>query len=129
MFVILSNTAFTYRNKPIDTKQIGHDLGVRYVLEGSVQRSGNRIAGGNGIRTPGPRSQTGALGERQRGVWCELAEAMPVRTVRMSAPPARRRRGRGGDLEFESCLLQRGVNCEPDFLTRGAMKPKTNYCG
>ena len=31
-FVISRNTAFTYRNKPIDTKQIGHELGVRYVL-------------------------------------------------------------------------------------------------
>jgi TolB-like protein len=43
MFVISRNTAFTYRNKPVDTKQIGRDLGVRYVLEGSVLRSGNRI--------------------------------------------------------------------------------------
>ena len=43
MFVISRNTAFTYRNKPIDTKQIGHELGVRYVLEGSVRRSGNQI--------------------------------------------------------------------------------------
>ena len=43
MFVISRNTAFTYRNKPIDTKQIGRDLGVRYVLEGSVQRSGNQV--------------------------------------------------------------------------------------
>jgi adenylate cyclase len=42
-FVISRNTAFTYRNKPVDTKQIGHELGVRYVLEGSVQRSGNRV--------------------------------------------------------------------------------------
>jgi adenylate cyclase len=43
MLVISRNTAFTYRNKGIDTKQIGHDLGVRYVLEGSVQRSGNQL--------------------------------------------------------------------------------------
>jgi adenylate cyclase len=43
MFVISRNTAFTYRNKPIDTKQIGHELGVRYVLEGSVQRSGDHV--------------------------------------------------------------------------------------
>jgi TolB-like protein/class 3 adenylate cyclase/Flp pilus assembly protein TadD len=43
MFVISRNTAFTYRNKPIDTKQIGRELGVRYVLEGSVRRSGNRV--------------------------------------------------------------------------------------
>jgi TolB-like protein len=43
MFVISRNTAFTYRNKPIDTKQIGRELGVRYVLEGSVQRSANQV--------------------------------------------------------------------------------------
>jgi adenylate cyclase len=42
MFVISRNTAFTYRNKPIDTKQIGRELDVRYVLEGSVRRSGNQ---------------------------------------------------------------------------------------
>jgi TolB-like protein/class 3 adenylate cyclase len=41
--VISRNTAFTYRNKPVDTKQIGHDLGVRYVLEGSVRRSGSKV--------------------------------------------------------------------------------------
>jgi adenylate cyclase len=43
MFVISRNTAFTYQNKPVETKQIGRDLGVRYVLEGSVQRFGNRL--------------------------------------------------------------------------------------
>ena len=43
MFVISRNTAFTYRNKPVDTKQIGRELGVRYVLEGSVRRSSNRL--------------------------------------------------------------------------------------
>jgi TolB-like protein len=43
MFVISRNTAFTYRSKPIDTKQIGRELGVRYVLEGSVRGSGNRV--------------------------------------------------------------------------------------
>ena len=43
MLVISRNTAFTYRDKPIDTKQIGRELGVRYVLEGEVQRSGNRV--------------------------------------------------------------------------------------
>jgi len=42
-FVISRNTAFTYRNKPVDAKQIGRELGVRYVLEGSVQRSGNQV--------------------------------------------------------------------------------------
>jgi TolB-like protein/class 3 adenylate cyclase len=41
--VISCNTAFTYRDKHIDTKQIGRELGVRYVLEGSVRRSGNQV--------------------------------------------------------------------------------------
>src|SRR5205814_6027498 len=43
LLVISRNTAFTYRNKPIDTKQIGRELGVRYVLEGDVQRSANQV--------------------------------------------------------------------------------------
>ena len=43
MFVISGSTAFTYRDKPVDTKQIGRELGVRYVLEGSVQPLGNRV--------------------------------------------------------------------------------------
>jgi len=42
-FVISRNTAFTYRNKPVDAKQIGSELRVRYVLEGSVRRSGNQV--------------------------------------------------------------------------------------
>jgi TolB-like protein/Tfp pilus assembly protein PilF len=43
MFVISRNTAFTYRNKPIDAKQIGRELGVRYALEGSLRRSGDQV--------------------------------------------------------------------------------------
>src|SRR6202045_3224151 len=43
MLVISRNTAFTYRNKAVDTKQIGRELGVRYLLEGTVQRSGNEV--------------------------------------------------------------------------------------
>jgi len=43
MLVISRNTAFTYRNKPVDTKLIGRELSVRYVLEGSVRRSGNQV--------------------------------------------------------------------------------------
>jgi len=42
-FVIARTTAFTYKGKPIDVKQIGHDLGVRYVLEGSVRRMGEQV--------------------------------------------------------------------------------------
>ena len=43
MFVIARNTAFTYKGKNIDAKDIGKELGVRYVLEGSVQRDPDRV--------------------------------------------------------------------------------------
>jgi adenylate cyclase len=42
-FVIARNTVFTFKGKNIDAKAIGKELGVRYVLEGSVQRDGNRV--------------------------------------------------------------------------------------
>ena len=42
-FVIARNTAFTFKSKQVDAKEIGKDLGVRYVLEGSVQRDQNRV--------------------------------------------------------------------------------------
>ena len=42
-FVIARNTAFTFKGKSLDAKEIGKELGVRYVLEGSVQRDGTRV--------------------------------------------------------------------------------------
>lgn len=42
-FVIARNTAFTYKGKAVDVKQVGKDLGVRYVLEGSVRRTQDQI--------------------------------------------------------------------------------------
>ena len=43
LFVIARNSSFTYKGKAVDIKQVGRDLGVRYVLEGSVRKSGNRV--------------------------------------------------------------------------------------
>jgi adenylate cyclase len=42
-FVIARNTAFIYKGKPVDVKEIGRELGVRYALEGSVRRTGERV--------------------------------------------------------------------------------------
>jgi adenylate cyclase len=42
-FVIARNTAFTYKGKSFDVKQVGRELGVRYVLEGSVRRTGDQV--------------------------------------------------------------------------------------
>jgi adenylate cyclase len=41
--VIARNSSFTYKGKPVDIKQVGRELGVRYVLEGSVRKAGNRV--------------------------------------------------------------------------------------
>src|SRR5215472_6275719 len=43
LFVIARNSSFTYKGQAIDVKQVGRELGVRYVLEGSVRKSGNRV--------------------------------------------------------------------------------------
>ena len=42
-FVIARSTAFTYKGKAVDVRQIGRDLGVRYILEGSQEQGGNRV--------------------------------------------------------------------------------------
>jgi TolB-like protein len=42
-FVIARNSSFTYKSRPVDVKQVGRALGVRYVLEGSVRKASNRI--------------------------------------------------------------------------------------
>jgi adenylate cyclase len=43
LFVIARNSSFTYKGKSVDVRQVGCDLGVRYVLEGSVRKAGNRV--------------------------------------------------------------------------------------
>jgi TolB-like protein/class 3 adenylate cyclase len=43
LFVIARNSSFTFKGKAVDIKQVGRDLGVRYVLEGSVRKAGNRV--------------------------------------------------------------------------------------
>src|SRR5204862_2795505 len=43
LFVIARNSTFTYKGRAVDVKQVGRELGVRYVLEGSVRKAGNRV--------------------------------------------------------------------------------------
>lgn len=43
LFVIASNSSFTYKGKAVDVRQVGRELGVRYVLEGSIRRAGDRV--------------------------------------------------------------------------------------
>jgi TolB-like protein/class 3 adenylate cyclase/tetratricopeptide (TPR) repeat protein len=43
LFVIARNSSFTYKHRHVDVRQVGRELGVRYILEGSVRKSGNRV--------------------------------------------------------------------------------------
>ena len=43
LFVIARNSSFTYKGRAVDVKQVGRELGVRYVLEGSVRKAANRV--------------------------------------------------------------------------------------
>jgi len=43
LFVIARNSSFSYKGKSVDVREVGRDLGVRYVLEGSVRKAGNRV--------------------------------------------------------------------------------------
>src|SRR6266568_2362726 len=43
LFVIARNSSFTYKGRAVDVKQVGRELGVRYVLEGAVRKAGNRV--------------------------------------------------------------------------------------
>ena len=59
LFVIARNSSFEYRGRSIDVRQIGRELGVHYVLEGSIRRSGDHL---RITAQPGPPKKSGAQG-------------------------------------------------------------------
>ena len=90
-FVIARNTAFTYKGKSVDIKEIGRDLGVRYALEGSVRRVGEAVT----VNAQLISTETGAhiwaerfegelakLGELQVNVVTRLANALGAELIR-----------------------------------------------
>src|SRR5215203_3300433 len=66
LVVIARNSSFTYKGRAVDVKQVGRELGVRYVLEGSVRRAANRVR----ITTQLVETRTGAQ------VWAERYDAL-----------------------------------------------------
>ena len=105
-FVIARNTAFTYKGKPVDAKQIGKDLGVRYLLEGSVRRIGEKIEVNAQListetgahvwadRFEGDRSK---LGQLQIEFVSRLANSLGVELVRAEALRSMRERPNNPD--------------------------------
>jgi len=89
-FVIARNTAFTYKGKPVDAKQIGRELGVHYILEGSVRRVGDEVRvnvqlidGENGAHLWADRFDTDLvnLAAAQDEITGRLARALRVELV------------------------------------------------
>ncbi len=112
-FVIARSTAFTYKGKSADARQVGKDLGVRYVLEGSEQHSGNQVR----VNAQLIDAETGAhlwadqfdadrtdLLQMQDEIVTRLARAMQIQLVAVDA--ARVTRTRPGNLDAEDLALR-----------------------
>jgi TolB-like protein len=125
-FVIARNTAFTYKSKPVDAKQIGGELGVRYLLEGSVRRIDEKVVVNAQListetgayvwadRFDGERSKLGAL---QVEVVARLARSLDVGLVKAEALRAARERSDNPDAVD---LTMRGwaiLNSNPNKVT------------
>ena len=121
-FVIGRNTAFTYKGKPLDLKQIGRESNVRYVLEGSVQRGGNRMRvnvqlidaeTGNHLWAERFDKPVADLFDMQDEIVSRLANTLNAQL----SPPKRDARNRprhpdSMDLYFQGGLANKGVTPE-----------------
>ncbi|MEH2556737.1 TolB-like protein [Bradyrhizobium algeriense] len=121
IFVIGRNTAFTYKGKHVDLTQIGRELGVRYVLEGSVQRAGGRmrinvqlIDAETGNHLWGERfdKQVAGLFDMQDEIGARLANQLGTELVMVEARRAARAPHPDSmDLYFQGMLyLNRGTD-------------------
>jgi adenylate cyclase len=115
-FVIARNTAFTYKGKPVDAKEIGKELGVRYLLEGSVRRLGEKveinaqlISTETGAHVWADRfeGERGKLGELQVDVVARLANSLGVELVKAEA--LRSMRERPGNPDAADLAMQAQV--------------------
>jgi adenylate cyclase len=112
-FVIARSTAFTYKGKPIDAKQVGRDLGVRYVLEGSAQLSGSRVRvsaqlidaeSGAHLWADQFNSNRADLLEMQDEIVKRLSSPLEIRLIDVDA--ARVARAPPGNLDAQDLALQ-----------------------
>ncbi len=123
-FVIARNTSMTFKGKPVDAKAIGKDLGVRYVLEGSVQPSGDRtrvnaqlIDADNGAHLWAEQFDTprADLLQTQDAIVAHLARAIDFQLTQAEA--ARLKRTPAANRNAEDLALQ----CEAGYWKAGAI--------
>jgi TolB-like protein len=129
MLVIGCNTAFTYKGKHVDLKQIGHELGVRYVLEGSVQRGGTRMrvntqlidaATGNHLWAERFDKPLAELFDMQDEIVARLASQLGTQLITAEARRAERAPNPDSlDLYFQG-MAWRAKGFTPDFLSQAS---------
>ena len=126
-FVIARNTAFTFKGKAVDAKKLGRELNVRYVLEGSVQRGGNRLRvnvqlidaeSGNHLWAERFDKLVADLFDVQDEIVARLANALDAELVTAEARRAERSANPDAmDLIFQGrALLNRGWT--PEYMAR-----------
>ena len=124
LFVIARNSSFVYKGKAVDVKQVGRELGVRYVLEGSVRKAGNRVR------------ITGQLIEAASGthIWADRFEGGARRHLRSARPHhlKRRRRDRAGAQDSGDATgaieANRVARCLRLFSAGSHIFPVANRC-
>jgi TolB-like protein/class 3 adenylate cyclase len=129
-FVIARNTAFTYKGKAVNVKQVGRELNVRYALEGSVQRGGKRLR----VNVQLIETETGKhlwaerfdkpivdLFDMQDEIVSRLAQALDAQLVVAEARRAEPSRDPGAlDLVFQGfACVYKGPTAEPLTQARG----------
>ena len=136
-FVISRSTAFTYKGKPVDAKEIGRELGVRYMLEGSVRRVGETIAVNAQListetgahvwadRFDGERSK---LGELQVEFVSRLANSLGVELVKAEALRTARERPSNPEAVDLAMQAQDKWNVPDSDEEIGTVRPAEPYC-
>jgi TolB-like protein len=129
-FVIARNSAFSYKGKPPDVRQVGRDLNVRYVLEGSVQRSGKRLRvnvqlidaeSGNHIWAERFDKPVVDLFDMQDEIVARLANTLGAQLMEAEAQRAQRSQSPDAmDLYFQGkACMNRGISPEHTAQARG----------
>ena len=128
-FVIARNTAFTYKGKSVNAKQIGRELGVRYIVQGSLQRIGETISVNGQLVSVETGAQLWAdqfegdrrdLGELRVEFASGLANSLGIELIKAESLRALRERPDNPDLSTWPCVVR-------SFFTRserGRVSPK-----
>ena len=124
LFVIARNSSFSYKGRAVDVKQVGRDLGVRYVLEGSVRKAGNRVRiSGQLIEAEDGRHLWAERYDRDLTDVFALQDEITINVVAAIEPNLRR-------AEIERVRRKRPDNFDAyDLLLRASAEPLYPHAG